>query len=57
MELICSLTSPYARRVRALAYELDIQDQLKIHVVKPRESSDYLWTINSIGQSPNTPPR
>jgi glutathione S-transferase len=29
-----------------------IQDQLKIHVVKPRESSDYLWTINPIGKVP-----
>ena len=52
MELICSLTSPYARRVRALAYELGIQEQLKINVVKPRESSDYLWTINPVGKVP-----
>ena len=52
MKLICSLTSPYARRVRALAYELGIQNRLKIHVVKPRESSDYLWTINPIGKVP-----
>jgi len=52
MELICSLTSPYARRVRALAYELNIQDQLKINVVKPRESETYLWTINPIGKVP-----
>ena len=52
MELICSLTSPYARRVRVLAHELGIEDQLKIKVVKPRESSDYLWTINPIGKVP-----
>ena len=52
MELICSLTSPYARRVRALAYELNIQDQLKINVVKPRESETYLWTVNPIGKVP-----
>ena len=52
MELICSLTSPYARRVRALAYELNIQDQLKINVVKPRESENYLWTFNPIGKVP-----
>ena len=52
MELICSLTSPYARRVRVLAHELGIEDQLKIQVVKPRESSDYLWTINPIGKVP-----
>ncbi len=42
MELICSPTSPYARRVRFLAHELGSEDQLKIKVVKPRESSDYL---------------
>jgi len=52
MELICSLTSPYARRVRVLAHELGIEDQLKIKVVKPRESSGYLWTINPVGKVP-----
>ena len=52
MKLICSLTSPYARRVRALAYELGIQDQMKIDVIKPRESADYLWIINPIGKVP-----
>ena len=52
MELICSLTSPYARRVRVLAYELGIGDQLKIQVVRPRESSDFLWMINPIGKVP-----
>ncbi|MBU24993.1 MAG: hypothetical protein CMD99_03065 [Gammaproteobacteria bacterium] len=52
MELICTLTSPYARRVRVLAHELGIKDQLKIQVVKPRESSDFLWTINPMGKVP-----
>ena len=52
MELKCSLTSPYARRVRVLAYELGIGDRLKIQVVRPRESSDFLWTINPIGKVP-----
>ncbi len=52
MELFCSLTSPYARRVRVLAHELGIEDQLKIKVVKPRESSECLWTVNPIGKVP-----
>ena len=52
MKLICSLTSPYARRVRVLAHELGIIDDLEIHVVKPRESADYLWKINPIGKVP-----
>lgn len=50
MELICSLTSPYARRVRVLAHELGIEDQLKIKVLEPRGSLDCLWTINPIGK-------
>ena len=36
MELICPLTSPYAQRVRVLAHELGIEDQLEIKVVKRR---------------------
>ena len=52
MKLICSLTSPYARRVKVLAHELGIIDDLEIHVVKPRESADYLWKINPIGKVP-----
>ena len=50
MGLICYLTSPYPRRVRVLAHELGIQDRLKIKVVKPRGSSDCLWTINPSGK-------
>jgi glutathione S-transferase len=52
MKLICSLTSPYARRVRVLAHELGIIDDLEIHIVRPRESSDYLWKINPMGKVP-----
>jgi glutathione S-transferase len=52
MELICSLTSPYAQRVRVLAHELGIEDQLKFKVVKPRGSADCLWTINPSGKVP-----
>ena len=52
MELIFSLTSPCARRVRVLTHELGIEDQLKIKLVKPRESSDCLWTVNPIGKAP-----
>ncbi|MDC3058129.1 glutathione S-transferase N-terminal domain-containing protein [Litorivicinus sp.] len=52
MGLICYLTSPYPRRVRVLAHELGIEDRLKIKVVKPRESSGYLWTIYPVGKVP-----
>ena len=52
MKFTCSLTSPYARRIRILAHELSIEDQLKIKVVKPRELVDYLWTSNLIGKVP-----
>lgn len=52
MKLICSLTSPYARRVRVLAHELGVVDQIDIEIVKPRESSDHLWTINPLGKIP-----
>ncbi|MGA1206494.1 MAG: glutathione S-transferase [Gammaproteobacteria bacterium] len=52
MELICSLSSGYARKVRILAHEFGLMDQLKVTVVAPRESSDYLWPLNPLGKVP-----
>lgn len=52
MELICSLSSGYARKVRILAYEFGLADQMTITVVAPRESSDYLWQFNPLGKVP-----
>ncbi|MDB9863203.1 glutathione S-transferase [Litorivicinus sp.] len=51
MELICSLTSPYARRVRVLAIELGIESMIQVTAVSPRESKD-LWRLNPIGKVP-----
>jgi len=52
MELICSLSSGYARKIRILAHEFGLEDQMKITIVSPRESSDYLWQFNPLGKVP-----
>ena len=52
MELICTPTSAYARRVLVLAHEIGIIDLITITVVRPRDSSDLLWRCNPIGKVP-----
>jgi glutathione S-transferase len=55
MKLMYSQTSPYVRRVRAAAIELNLSDRLQlepIHVAPVRENTDYAARVNPLRKIP-----
>lgn len=52
MQLLASLTSPYARKCRALAIECGLADQIELVVTNPWDDPAALNTANSLGKVP-----
>ncbi|MEE1554992.1 MAG: glutathione S-transferase N-terminal domain-containing protein, partial [Alphaproteobacteria bacterium] len=52
MELFVTLTSPYARLVRAVIIEKDLQDRVKVTPIQTRTPDSPLYTINPSGRVP-----
>ena len=52
MQLLASLTSPYARKCRALAIECGLDDQVELVVTNPWDDPAALNAANSLGKVP-----
>ena len=52
MQLLASLTSPYARKCRAVALECGLDDQLELVVTNPWDDPAALNAANSLGKVP-----
>ncbi len=52
MKLYCSLTSPYARKVRVVAAELGLTDLIEEVLVDPHASPEELVAINPLSKIP-----
>ena len=52
MELFVTLTSPYARLVRAVIIEKDLQDRVKVTPIQTRTPDSPLYAINPSGRVP-----
>jgi glutathione S-transferase len=52
MKLYCSLTSPYARKVRVLAAELGLTDLIEEIIVDPHSSPAELLAVNPLSKIP-----
>lgn len=52
MKLYCSLTSPYARKVRVVAAELGLTDLIEEILVDPHASPEELLAINPLSKIP-----
>lgn len=52
MQLLCSDTSPYARKVRAVVIEKDLQDQVENHTNSPLDSNAMLLAANPLSKVP-----
>lgn len=52
MRLLYSLTSPYARKIRALIREIDILDRVEEQPVQPMSDPEELLALNPLGKVP-----
>ena len=52
MKLLCSANSPYARKVRVSALELDVGDRIELVDTDTRDPSSGLREINALGKVP-----
>ena len=52
MELFVTKNSPYARIVRVVTYELDIEDSITVSHAKTRKADSPYYTINPSGRVP-----
>ena len=52
MKLLCSANSPYARKVRVSALELDVADRIELVDTDTRDPSSGLREINALGKVP-----
>lgn len=52
MELLASLTSPYARKCRVVAMECGLQDRMELVVTNPWDDPARLNAANSLGKVP-----
>jgi glutathione S-transferase len=52
MKLYCSANSPYARKVRVVAHELEVFNRIDMIDTNPRDASTGFWSINALGKIP-----
>lgn len=52
MKLYCSSSSPYARKVRVVAAELQVFDRIQFVDTNPRDEKSGLWNLNPLAKIP-----
>ncbi|WP_157928821.1 glutathione S-transferase N-terminal domain-containing protein [Pararhizobium haloflavum] len=52
MKLYCSANSPYARKVRVVAVELEVFDKIEFVETNPRDAETGFWDLNPVGKIP-----